>query len=252
MHTIVLAIQKGGTGKSTLAVGLAVAALQDGRSVRLIETDPQGTLLNWKKRRSQIDPLVDAVGGVAELEYKLRIFARDDVALTIIDTASGIHDVTNAAIRRADLCLIPVRPSIIDIEAAAPTLGTIRANCKSFAFVLNHTPVRGKRIDAAARTLDDQAAPDLGSVLAQPYISMRNHHQDALAMGLAVSEYAPSGKSADELCRLWQWVAGKLDQTSEIERLSRIDATAVSVLPPDTYRPALSGKVSLPSRFMDF
>lgn len=233
MHTIVLAIQKGGTGKSTLAVGLAVAAMQDGRTVRLIETDPQGTLSSWKKRRSQIDPAVDTVSEAAELEHKLRTFARDDVALTIVDTASGINGLTNTAIRRADLCLIPVRPNIVDIEAAAPTLRTIRANCKSFAFILNHAPVRGKRIDVAARTLDDQTS-GLGAVLAQPYVSMRNQHQDALAMGLAVSEYAPSGKSADELFRLWRWVAIKLDQTSEI------------------YRPTLARKVSLPNRFMDF
>lgn len=234
MHTIVLAIQKGGTGKSTLAVGLAVAAMQSGRTVRLIETDPQGTLSNWKKRRSQIDPIVDTVSEAAELEHKLRAFARDDVALTIVDTASGINGLTNAAIRRADLCLIPVRPNIVDIEAATPTLRTIRANRKSFAFILNHTPVRGKRIDAAARTLGDQAAYELGAVLAQPYVSMRIHHQDALATGLAVSEYAPAGKSADELFRLWQWVANKLDQTSKI------------------YRPTLTAKVSLPNRFMDF
>lgn len=234
MHTIVLAIQKGGTGKSTLAVGLAVAAMQDGRSVRLIETDPQGTLSNWKKRRSQLDPIVDAVSEAAELEQKLRTFARDDVALTIVDTASGINGLTNAAIRRADLCLIPVRPNVVDIESATPTLRTIRADRKAFAFILNHTPVRGKRVDVAARTLGDQAAYELGAVLAQPYVSMRNHHQDALAAGLAVSEYAPSGKSADELFRLWRWVANRLDQTST------------------TYRPTLTSRVSLPSRFMDF
>ncbi|MFX8573787.1 hypothetical protein ABTM22_19845, partial [Acinetobacter baumannii] len=81
--------------------------MQRGRTVRLIETDPQGTLSNWKKRRSQIDPIVDTVSEAAELEHKLRAFARDDVALTIVDTASGINGLTNAAIRRADLCLIP-------------------------------------------------------------------------------------------------------------------------------------------------
>ena len=48
MHTIVLATQKGGSGKSTLAIGLALAAIQAGHTVRLIETDPQGTLSNWQ------------------------------------------------------------------------------------------------------------------------------------------------------------------------------------------------------------
>ena len=54
MHTIVLATQKGGSGKSTLAIGLALAAKQAGFTVRLIETDPQGTLSNWLRRRTQM------------------------------------------------------------------------------------------------------------------------------------------------------------------------------------------------------
>ena len=55
MHTIVLATQKGGSGKSTLAIGLALAAKQAGFTVRLIETDPQGTLSNWLRRRHADD-----------------------------------------------------------------------------------------------------------------------------------------------------------------------------------------------------
>src|ERR1700712_844576 len=61
MQTIVLATQKGGSGKSTLAIGLALAAMQDGHTVRLIETDPQGTLANWKRRRAEAGPSVEPV-----------------------------------------------------------------------------------------------------------------------------------------------------------------------------------------------
>jgi chromosome partitioning protein len=61
MHTIVLATQKGGSGKSTLAIGLALAAMQDGHTVRMIETDPQGTISNWKRRRTNAEPVVEAV-----------------------------------------------------------------------------------------------------------------------------------------------------------------------------------------------
>jgi chromosome partitioning protein len=52
---------------------------------------------------------------------------------------------------------------------------------------------------------------DLAGVVAQPYIVMRNDHQDALGLGLAVIEYAPSGKSADEIRGLWQWVETRLN-----------------------------------------
>jgi chromosome partitioning protein len=209
MQTIVLATQKGGSGKSTLAIGLALAAQQAGHNVRLIETDRQGTLSNWQKRRGTAEPIVETVTEPNDIELRLRSLDRSGVTLTIIDTAGGISAATTAAIRYADLCLIPSRPSVADIEACAATLGIVRAWQKPFAFVLNQTPIRGKRIDNAASGLGDQAA--LADVVALPFIVMRNDHQDSLAAGLAVSEYAPSGKSAEEIHGLWQWTAIKLN-----------------------------------------
>ena len=142
------------------------------------------------------------------------------MTLTIIDTASGLSAATTAAIRHADLCLIPARPSVADIEATAATLGVVRAWKTSFAYVLNQTPIRGQRINDAANTLGEEAALDLADVLARPFIVMRNDHQDALASGLAVNEYAPSGKSADEVRGLWQWAErrlnGEVDASEEL------------------------------------
>jgi chromosome partitioning protein len=119
MHTIVLATQKGGSGKSTLAIGLALAAIQAGHSVRLIETDSQGTLSNWQNRRPYAEPIVEPVYAAGDVEQRLQSLDRDGVTLTIIDTAGGISAATTSAIRYADLCLIPARPSVADIEATA-------------------------------------------------------------------------------------------------------------------------------------
>jgi chromosome partitioning protein len=211
MQTIVLATQKGGSGKSTLAIGLALAAIQAGHTVRLIETDPQGTLSNWQSRRIYAEPVVEPVYTASEIEQRLQALDRGGVTLTIIDTASGVSAATTAAIRFADLCLIPARPSVADIEATASTLQLVRAWNKPFAFVLNQTPIRGQRINSAATALGDGAALELADVLAQPFIVMRNDHQDALSAGLAVGEYAPAGKSAGEIRDLWQWVETRLN-----------------------------------------
>jgi chromosome partitioning protein len=127
MHTIVLATQKGGSGKSTLAIGLALAAKQAGHNVRLIETDTQATLSNWQSRRGIAEPLVDAVYNANDIERRLQSLERGGVTLTIIDTAGGQSAATTAAIRHADLCLIPARPSVADIEATASTLDIVRA-----------------------------------------------------------------------------------------------------------------------------
>ena len=221
MHTIVLATQKGGSGKTTLAIGLALAAIQAGHTVRLIETDSQGTLSNWQSRRPYAEPIVEPVYAAGDVEQRLQSLDRDGVTLTIIDTAGGVSAATTSAIRYADLCLIPARPSIADIEATASTLSVIRAWNKPFAFVLNQTPIRGQRLNNAATALGDEAALDIAGVVAQPFIVMRNDHQDALSAGLAVNEYAPASKSADEIRGLWQWVEAKLNAGAAVQEEDR-------------------------------
>ncbi|MFZ3357859.1 MAG: ParA family protein [Xanthobacteraceae bacterium] len=225
MHTIALVTQKGGSGKSTLAIGLAIAAIADGHKVRLLETDPQGTVSNWRRRRTQAEPIVETVDSGFEIERKLSELAYHGLSLTIIDTAGGNGLMMQAAIGAADLCLIPARPSPADIEATAPTLAAIRALDKPFAFVLNQTPPRSYRLahavsalsgtaaePSAAATDPGETATELSAmgVLALPYIVLRNDQQDALGAGLAVTEYALGGKSADEIRGLWQWVWRKL------------------------------------------
>ena len=133
------------------------------------------------------------------------------MTLTIIDTAGGWSDTATAAIGAADLCRIPVRASPADIEAAVPTLAAIRERGKPFAFVLNQTPARSARLEGAAASLGETAASlHVTGVLALPTIVLRNDPQDALGKGLAVTEYAHEGKSADEIRGLWQWVWGRL------------------------------------------
>ena len=257
MHTIVLATQKGGSGKSTLAIGLALAAQQAGHTVRLIETDPQATAWNWQRRRGQGESLVERVYDANDIEQSLASFRSQGVTLTFIDTASGLSAATTAAIRHADLCLIPARPSVADIEATAATLVVVRAWKTSFAYVLNQTPIRGQRINNAANTLGEEAALDLADVLARPFIVMRNDHQDALASGLAVSEYAPSGKSADEIRGLWHWAERRLNGETNVSDelgsgLAEVEfpivlAPTVTIAPTAQVQPQSAWAESIPS-----
>ena len=211
MQTIVLTTQKGGSGKSTLAISLALAAIRAGHNVRLIETDPQGTVSNWKRRRPYASPIVEPIYAAREVEQRLQSLAQNGVTVTIVDTAGGETAATNSAIRYSDLCLIPTRPSIADIEATAATLRVIRAWHKPFAYVLNQTPIRAAaRLAGAENALGDEAALDAAEIVAQPFIVMRNDYQDALSAGLAVCEHAPGGKSAEEIRALWQWVESRL------------------------------------------
>ena len=130
MWTITLASQKGGTGKSTLAIGLAVSAMEDGERVCMLETDPQGTSSNWGKRRANPEPAVERIADRFQLERTLRMLVRGSYTLAIIDTPGSDNDIANAAIRLADLCLIPVRPSLADmrqrIRRLRRSIGSIR------------------------------------------------------------------------------------------------------------------------------
>jgi len=241
MQTIVLATQKGGAGKSTLAISLALAAIRAGHNVRLIETDSQGTVSNWRRRRPYAAPIVEPVYAAREVEQRLQSLGREGVTLTIVDTAGGISAATVSAIRYADFCLIPTRPSIADIEATAATLSVVRAWRKPFAYVLNQTPIRAAaRLAGAENALGDEAALDASDIVAKPFIVMRNDHQDALTAGLAVCEHSPDGKSAEEMRALWQWVESRLG--------SAVAATEEPVLEEFVEIPAIIPKwAALPS-----
>ncbi|MCP3464695.1 ParA family protein [Bradyrhizobium sp. CCGUVB23] len=204
MYVLALVTQKGGSGKSTLAVGIAVAAMGNGERVAFVEADPQGTISKWKERRGYPYPRVVRVSDPAEIEGALVSLAAEGIWLTVIDTAATSNALSVCAIARADLCLIPVRPSLADIEAAIPTLIAIRRLNRRFAFVLNQTPPRGCRLSEAATSLNS-----LG-VLALPYVGQRNDHQDALGAGLGVTEFAQGGRASEEVRELWRWVLKKL------------------------------------------
>ncbi len=119
MKTITLATQKGGSGKSTLAASLAVAALADGFLVAALDTDPQQSLARWGKRRESDTPLVRACEP-HELEKQLTAL-RAGHDLCFVDTA-GAHNTSVApALTHADFCLVPVKPTMTDLEAAIPT-----------------------------------------------------------------------------------------------------------------------------------
>ena len=204
MHVLALVTQKGGTGKSTLAVGLPVAAMQRAERVALIEADAQGTISKWRERRENPYPRVERVADAAEIEPVISRLQADGIWLAIIDTAATNNVLATRAIACADLCLIPARPSPADIEAAIPTLIAIRRLDRRFAFVLNQTPTRGSRLSEAAASLNS-----LG-VLALPFIGQRNDHQDALGAGLGVTEFAPEGKASEEIVALWGWISERL------------------------------------------
>jgi chromosome partitioning protein len=202
MKVITLVTQKGGSGKSTICVSLAVAAHEAGHAVCILEMDRQATVTQWAKERHGMDPEVAPITA-DRLERALERLRTVECDFVFLDTPGIDSPGTNLAIKAADLCLVPCRPTPADLKGVGPTLSAIYRMEKEFAFVLNQTPPKGIRIRETAEGL-----ASLG-VLADVNIVMRNDHQDAMGKGKGVTEFNPQGAAADEIRRLWAWIENR-------------------------------------------
>ncbi|MGU3330376.1 ParA family protein [Methylobacterium sp. WL7] len=200
-----LTTQKGGSGKSTLAASLAVAAMQDGETVAALDTDPQASLVGWGRRREANGLDVHRVEPSVFAGTLGRIQGAGAVSLVIVDTPGRFGPDVALVLREASLCLLPVKPSILDVEAARPTVEQLRLLKRQFAFVLNQC-----NPTTQARTLDAATALVSTGALAPSMVATRSDFLDSMTTGLGVTELAPKGKAAVEIRLLWQWIKAQL------------------------------------------
>jgi chromosome partitioning protein len=205
MRTIAFVTQKGGSGKSTLAACLAVAAHEKGERVFLIDTDPLMSLSKWATARGEQDIAVEWVPA-QKLQSALAMLAKKGITLAIIDTGAGESPAAAAAIKIADLCIIPARPNAFDLWASELTRKACSAARKEFAFLLNQCPPaqQSSRIEDGAKALEA-----MGGLLA-PLVSTRVDYQEAARHGLGVTELNPHGVAAEEMRDLWASVKRRM------------------------------------------
>lgn len=206
MRVLTMAAQKGGAGKTTLATSLAVAAVQAGEIVAALDLDPQGSLREWSERREAEDIVFRPVeaSGLAELIKRLRDHGK--TTLCVLDTAGVIGPEVTVALQQSDLCLLPVRPSLLDLTATRRTAERLDALKRQYAFVLNQTQAAAfARVEDAAEALVEIGPLYPGS------IALRTDHLDAMTLGLGVTEWRPKGAAAEEINELWTWVRAKLE-----------------------------------------
>lgn len=199
MRTIALITQKGGSGKSTLSASLAVEAQAKRETVFLIDMDPQKSLTTWARNRDDEALGVEAIAP-PQLPAVLDLLAAKGVTLAIIDTPASLSDASEAAMRAADLVVIPVRPTVFDIWSCEATWRKIRAMGRESAFVLNQCPItQGSR-----RFRDSAAALEAMGGLLQPMITARVDYQEAMLRGSGPTEMDAGGAAAEEIRQLWQ------------------------------------------------
>jgi chromosome partitioning protein len=216
MRVVAMVNQKGGSGKSTLAACLAVAAQESGERVFLLDMDPQKSLLKWSRRRQDEKMPCEAVTA-AKLEAAVAALARGRVTLVIIDTPATDSPAADAAMRVADLCLIPSRPTIFDIWASEATRGKLKTLAKDYAFILNQCPP----MQESQRLNDGAAAVEAMGGLLRPFIVARVDYQEAAREGMGATEIDAEGKAAEEISHLWSSLKRRLSRLKPAEKGGR-------------------------------
>ncbi len=205
MKIIVIASQKGGVGKTTLAAHLAVMAEQEGAGPAvLIDTDPQGSLSAWWNSREADTPAL-ASASLADLAVKLEGLAAAGFKLAIIDTPPAITAAIRQVVKLADLVLIPTRPSPHDLRAVGSTVEIAQEAGRPFAFAVTQAK------PTARLTVQTVAALSAHGAVAPAIVHDRVDYAASMVDGRTVSETDARSRSAEEMRQLLFFVLERLN-----------------------------------------
>lgn len=205
---ISVAQQKGGSGKTTLAVNLAVAGLRRGMKVALLDTDPQGSLGRWFMMRREklgeagLEFSTSSAWGVSYECEKLRRAAD----LVLVDTPPKVDADLRPALREADLVIVPVASSHVDLWATDGVIDLARREGKRALIVLNRQRP-GTRLSGEVAA----AAGELDADVAEAALANRVVYAETLGQGLGAAEVSRAGAARPEVERLADEVLARLE-----------------------------------------
>ena len=225
MFVVSLVGQKGGTGKTTVALGLAVAAAHAGHTVAVIDLDPQATASKWKYRRAEEKPAVVSAQA-SRLKPALDVARSSGADFVIIDSAGRSDDSALAAARAADLILIPTRASILELEilpAVTDLLRIVGGMVRSFVVLNGLHPSAGSAGIEEARQM---IANVYGLANCPAHLCQRSAYTEAMIFGASPQERDPDGKAGQKLRKLFQFVSERSTlRTVEQSTLRTVELT---------------------------
>jgi chromosome partitioning protein len=213
MQVIALVNQKGGVGKTTLALHLATAFAAAGRNTLVLDLDPQASAAEWKDARAAETPPVMAVPA-ARLGKVLEETMKIDTEVLILDTAPHSEGTALTAARSADLILVPCQPSIMDLRALRKTAELLQHVKKPTYVVLNGVAPQGVVADEAAKAITEQYKLPVAPIR----LGDRVAYNRCLIAGATAQEYEPEGKAAEELMQLYKWTSKLVGMSARKEK----------------------------------
>lgn len=205
MKILVLASQKGGVGKTTLAGHLAVEAATRGERVVVLDTDPQGSLSLWWNERAA-DDVACAVARLDALPDQLSELAGKGYTLAVIDTPGAISDAIAFVINAATLVVIPTRAGPHDLRAVGKTVALCESASRRPVFVINGGIQRARITTDAAIALSEHGA------VAPTVIYQRVDYVTSMIDGRAAQELNNASPAAAEIKLLWNFIDGQLNK----------------------------------------
>lgn len=202
MLTIGLISQKGGVGKTTIAIHLATAFQSSGRETLVVDLDPQASAAEWKDARESERPYVIAVPS-SRLKKTLDTARENEADVVVLDTAPHSEGTALEAARVSDLILVPCQPSIMDLRAMRKTADLLMHLKKPTFAILNEVAAQGTVADEAARAITAQ----FGMPVCPVRLAQRVAFNRCLLTGQTAQEYEPEGKASQEIASLLQWTS---------------------------------------------
>lgn len=219
MRIMTIASQKGGTGKSTLAINLGVLAGKSHDPVVLVDCDAHRGLAQWRLVRAAERPVVAELPPSGSLEEVLAGCRAAGAKLVVLDTPAGTPapgSLIARAIALADLVVMPSKAGFLDIMAARPTVEAIRRAGRPGVIVLNEVPPRGSVVEGARTALIGYGLPVCPKAIAH-----RVAVSYSLLQGQSLAEYEADNRGAAEFAAVWSWIREHLGHGAQPRQAAR-------------------------------
>ncbi len=207
MKTISFISQKGGTGKTTLALNIAAEGIRQGYKVVVLDLDPQPSAVAWSELRQEGTELPVLDTKASRLSAAAEVARAQGIDILILDTGGRTDEGAFAAAKVSDLVVVPLQPSAIDLKSMNATRELIeRAGNPPALVVLTRVKPFGTRHDETRAWLETE-----GYVVTPTLIGDRVTFQDAYAGGMSAPEFDPTGRAAAEVRDLYMSICRHVD-----------------------------------------